>query len=86
MAMGALSVYPQRSVSWSREQVEKSKDVEWQMRGTSRAFLLFEHFKMLFHCLLGHVVSSKKFVVILILVLYIMYLLLLYFLFIIDFK
>ena len=56
------------------------------MRGTSRAFLLFEHLKMLSHCLLGHVVSGTKFAVILIFVLYTMYLLLLYFLFIIDFK
>ena len=54
------------------------------MRGTSRAFLLFEHLKMLSHCLLGHVVSGTKFAVILIFVLYTMYLLLLYFLFIID--
>lgn len=54
VATGALSMCPQRSVSWGREQVEKSKDAEWQMRGISRAFLLFERLKMLFHCLLGH--------------------------------
>ena len=84
--MGALSMCPQRSVFWGREQVEKSKDVEWQMRGTSRACLLFAHLKMLFHCRLGHIVSGKKFAVSLIFVLYTMYLLLLYFLFIIDFK
>ena len=35
----------QRSASWGREQVEKQKDMEGQMRGNSTDFLLFQHLK-----------------------------------------